>query len=141
MDKLNWKGILLGAILAAAINLGVGFLLPTGSGGALDPATVLSVILSFLAYALGGYVAGRMAERAGGLNGLMVAAVGFVLSIVFGTIIGITIALAGDSFSQTSPASADLAGAFVVFGVSLALTFVGGYLGGKLGERTSLAAG
>lgn len=139
MDKLNWKGIALGAILAAAINLGAGFLLPTGSGGALDPATTVSVILSFLAYGVGGYVAGRMAGQAGGLNGLMVAVIGFVLSIVFGTLIGIAITLAGDSFSQTSPASTDLAGAFVVFGISLALTFVGGYAGGRLGERSVIA--
>lgn len=139
MDSISWKGVWIGAILAAAINLGAGFLLPTGRGGAADPATIVSVIVSFLAYGLGGYVAGRVAGRAGGLNGLMVALIGILVGMVLGIIVTAVIFLVGDSFQQTSPASADLTGAFVVFGISLALTFVGAYVGGKLGERSVTA--
>ena len=137
MERLDWKGIVTGAIVAAAINLGAGFLFPTSSGGAADPATIVSVVVSFLAYGLGGYLAGRMAGQAGGLNGLMVAVVGFVVGIVLGTIVGVVIAATGNSLSQPNPSSVNVGAVLAVAGVSLALTFVGGYLGGRLGERTT----
>ena len=127
----------IGAILAAAINLGAGFLFPTARGGAADPATIASVAVSFLAYGLGGYIAGRMAGRAGGLNGLMVAAIGFVIGIILGIVVSVVIFATGMSFEQQEASSVDVGAVLVVAGVSLTLTFVGGYLGGKLGERSA----
>ena len=137
MDRLDWKGIVIGAVVAAAINLGAGFLFPTSSGGPLDPATIASVVVSFLAYGLGGYIAGRMAGQAGGLNGLMVAVVGFILGIVLGVFVGAVIAATGNSFSQQDSSSINVGAVLAVAGVSLALTFVGGYVGGRIGERPS----
>lgn len=139
MDQLNWKGIVIGAVVAAAINLGAGFLFPTSSGGATDPATIVSVIASFLAYGLGGYIAGRMAGHAGGLNGLMVAVIGFAVGIMLGIIVAVALVMAGITLPQPDPSSVNVGTVLAVAGVSLALTFVGGYLGGKLGERSSLA--
>jgi hypothetical protein len=136
MDSLNWKGIVLGAFIAAAINLGAGFLFPTASGGPADPATLASMVVSFLAFGLGGYIAGRMAGHAGGLNGLMVAVIGFAIGISLGIVLSVVIALADIRFRQPDPSSVDVVAALIVAGISLALTFVGGYVGGKLGERS-----
>lgn len=139
MDRLYWKGVVVGAVVAAAINLGAGFLFPTSNGGALNPATIASVVVSFLAYGLGGYIAGRMAGGNGGINGLMVAVIGFVVGIVLGVIVGVVIAATGNSFSQQDSSSINVGAVLAVAGVSLALTFVGGYVGGKIGERSSTA--
>ncbi|CAN5586015.1 hypothetical protein BH24ACT20_BH24ACT20_17860 [soil metagenome] len=139
MDGLDWKGIVIGAVVAAAINLGAGFLFPTSSGGAADPATIASVVVSFLAYGLGGYIAGRVAGQAGGVNGLMVAVIGFAVGISLGIIVSVVIALAGIRFRQPDPSSVDIGAALAVAGISLALTFVGGYVGGKLGEGSAAA--
>lgn len=136
MGQLEWRGIVIGAVLAATINLGAGFLLPTSSGGAVDPATVASVVVSFLAYGLGGYIAGRLAGRAGGANGLMVAVVGFFVGILLGVVVSAVIFATGNSFSQADSSSVNVAAVLAVAGVSLALTFVGGYAGGKAGERS-----
>ncbi len=140
MGRLYWKGIVIGAVVAATINLGAGFLFPTSSGGAADPATIASVIVSFLAFGLGGYIAGRMAGQAGGLNGLMVAVIGFAVGIILGIIVSIVVFVTGTSFSQPDPSSVNVGAALAVAGVSLALTFVGGYVGGKLGERSAPTA-
>ncbi len=140
MDQLDWKGIIIGAFVAAAINLGAGFLFPTSRGGAADPATLFSVAVSFLAYGLGGYIAGRTAGQAGGLNGLMVAVIGFAVGISLGIIASVVIVAAGITIPQPeSSSSVNVGAALAVAGVSLALTFVGGYFGGKLGERSVAA--
>ena len=140
MDRLDWKGIVIGAVVAATINLGAGLLFPTASGGAADPATIFSVVVSLLAYGLGGYIAGRMAGEAGGLNGLMVAVIGFAVGILLGIVVAVAFVAAGITLPQPAPSSFNVGTVLAVAGVSLALTFVGGYLGGKLGERSSLAA-
>lgn len=140
MDRIGWKGVWIGAVVAATINLGAGFLFPTARGGAADPATIASVIVSFLAFGLGGYIAGRMAGQAGGLNGLMVAVIGFVIGLVLGIVVSAVIFATGMSFEQQEASSVNVGAVLIVAGVSLALTFVGGYLGGKVGERTSSAA-
>ncbi|MGB3682387.1 MAG: hypothetical protein WA990_07850 [Rubrobacteraceae bacterium] len=137
MDRLNWAGIIAGAVVAATINLGAGFLFPTSNGGAADPATLASIVVSFLAYGLGGYIAGRMSGEAGGLNGLMVAVIGFAIGIMLGIILSVVIALAGVRFRQPEPDAVNVGALLAVAGISLALTFVGGYAGGKLGERSS----
>src|SRR5215218_1349076 len=59
-----------------------------GTGGAIAAAVVL-----FLAYLFGGYVAGRMARRAGLLNGLAV----FLLAIVLIAAVGALVASQADA--------------------------------------------
>lgn len=107
----------------------------SGAGAALASAVVL-----FLAYLFGGYVAGRMARRAGILHGVAVFVVSLVLGAVVGGVVG---ALAdGDEIEQnlrsigiptTTDQFNDVALAGVI--VSLVAVLVGALLGGMLGER------
>ena len=101
-------------------------------------AVVVAVL--FGAYLLGGYVAGRMARRAGGLHGFLVFAAGIV---VLAAVAGIahaqdgTQALVDRLDALGAPTSGDVwaeVGSVVgVAGVVAAL--VGGMLGGVAGER------
>jgi hypothetical protein len=106
-----------------------------GTGSAIAAAVVLLV-----AYLFGGYVAGRMARRAGLLNGLIV----FLLAIVLIAAVGAIVAsqadadtIRGNLRSLGIPTSgsewgdvASLAGI-----ASLAAMLVGALMGGVLGER------
>jgi hypothetical protein len=106
-----------------------------GVGGAIAVAIVL-----LLAYLFGGYVAGRMARRAGLLNGLAV----FVLAVV---LVAVVAAIAA-SQADTDALQANLRSLGIpttgtewgkvgtVAGIgSLAAMLVGALLGGLLGER------
>jgi hypothetical protein len=105
-------------------------------GGA---AAVLAVAL-LVSYLFGGYVAGRMARRAGALNGLLV----FVLSIV---VVGVAAAIIGTKTDSGTivdglrragipTTTGEWRDIGTVAGVaSLAAILVGSILGGALGER------
>jgi len=109
----------------------------TGSGAV---AALVSVAVLLLAYFFGGYVAGRMARRAGGLNGLAVAILSLVLGAAFGAVVS---ALTDDSDVTRNlrsigvPTTRDQVTGVAVAGViaSLAAIVVGGFLGGMYGER------
>jgi hypothetical protein len=105
-------------------------------GGA---AAVLAIAL-LVSYLFGGYVAGRMARRAGALNGFLV----FVLSIV---VVGVAVAIIGTK-TDSGTIVDDLRRAGIpttasewrdigtVAGIaSLAAMLLGSVLGGALGER------
>ena len=106
-----------------------------GTGSAIATAVVL-----LLAYLFGGYVAGRMARRAGLLNGLAVFLVAIVLIAVVGAI---TASLAdaetirGNLRSLGVPASgAEWGDIGTLAGIaSLVAMLAGALLGGVLGER------
>jgi hypothetical protein len=102
-------------------------------------AVVLAVAL-LVSYLFGGYVAGRMARRAGALNGFLV----FVLSIA---VVGVAVALIGTK-TDSGTIVDDLRRAGIptttsewrdigtVAGIaSLAAMLIGSVLGGALGER------
>ena len=105
-----------------------------GVTGGLIVAGVL-----LLAYLFGGYVAGRMARRAGVLNGLAVAVLG--LAIAAGVAALVRASDAGTINSSLRsfgvPTTADEYGqAFTVAGIaSLVAILLGSLLGGSLGER------
>jgi hypothetical protein len=106
-----------------------------GTGGAIAAGVVL-----LLAYLFGGYVAGRMARRAGLLNGLAV----FLLAIVLIAAVGAVVATQADADTIRTnlrslgiPTSGNewsdigtLAGI-----ASLAAMLIGALVGGVLGER------
>jgi hypothetical protein len=107
--------------------------LGVGSAAVVVAATLVS-------YLFGGYVAGRMARRAGLLNGLAT----FVLAVLLVATLGALLALR----SGTEQVAADLVGAgipaaFDEWGAvgslaglgSLVAMLVGALVGGKLGER------
>jgi hypothetical protein len=108
------------------------------SSGAV--AALASAVVLFLAYLFGGYVAGRMARRAGVLHGVLV----FVTSIVLGAVVGGVVSAIGDNADIESnlrsigmPTTWDQVSDVSIVGaiVSLAAVLVGAVLGGALGER------
>ena len=103
-------------------------------------AALASAAVLFVAYLFGGYVAGRMARRAGMLHGILV----FVTSIVLGAIVGGVVSAIGDNSEIESnlrsigiPTSTDQFDDVAIVGVivSLAAILLGSMLGGMLGER------
>lgn len=101
---------------------------------------IVAAIVLFLSYLWGGYVAGRMARRAGAVNGLVV----FVLSLVIAAAVGALVGSQTDSASVMSnlraigvPTSgSQWAGIGTIAGiVSLVVMLIGSLLGGVLGER------
>ncbi len=107
----------------------------------LGIGTGVAVAVSLLlAYLFGGYVAGRMARRAGMTNGLLVFAVSLLLAIGVGAAIGTQTdgaALADNLRSigvPTSGAEYSAIGTFAGLGALLAMV-LGSALGGLAGER------
>ena len=106
-----------------------------GTGSAIAAAVVL-----FLAYLFGGYVAGRMARRAGLLNGLAV----FLLAIVLIAAVGALVASQADADAIRTnlrslgiPTSgSEWSDIGTLAGIaSLAAMLIGALVGGVLGER------
>ncbi|CAN5519053.1 hypothetical protein BH24ACT22_BH24ACT22_19840 [soil metagenome] len=141
MNRLNWTGVLIGAVLAVTITTAVGSFFPATTGDLAEPATLISIVVSFLAYLAGGYLAGLMTGHSGGINGLMVAVMGFFLNIIVGAVLAVVVTATGGSLPQPNPGSVDVTGAAIAAGASLGLTFLGGYVGGVFGERFSSRAG
>jgi hypothetical protein len=109
----------------------------TGSGAV---ASLASAAVLFFAYLFGGYVAGRMARRAGLLHGTLV----FVVSLVVGGVAGGVVSALADSTeigdnlrSIGVPTTMDQLTDVAVAGavLSLVAVLVGSLLGGALGER------
>jgi hypothetical protein len=96
--------------------------------------------LLLVSYLFGGYVAGRMARRAGALNGLAVAVLGLVIAAAVAALVrwsADTESIVTSLRSLGVPTTADEYGqAFTVAGIaSLAAVLVGGFIGGGWGER------
>ena len=109
----------------------------TGSGAV---ASLASAAVLFIAYLFGGYVAGRMARRAGLLHGALV----FVVSLLVGGVAGGVVSTLADSNdiednlrSIGVPTTMDQVTEVAVAGaiLSLVAVLVGSLLGGALGER------
>jgi spore maturation protein SpmB len=107
----------------------------------LGIGTGIGVALSlFLSYLFGGYVAGRMARRAGAMNGLLVFVLGILLAAGVGAAIGTQAdgdALMGNLRSIGVPTSGEeytAIGTFAGLG-ALAAMLLGSLFGGMAGER------
>ncbi|MGH9164791.1 MAG: hypothetical protein ACRDZW_04665 [Acidimicrobiales bacterium] len=129
--------------VAAAIAKGVGFDtdLTTDEWRRLGTAGgALVALVLLLSYFSGGYVAGRMARRAGSLHGFLVVAAGIAVAVGVAGLVGVftdgsTIVedLRGTGVPTTAEEWGDVA---TVAGIgSLAAMFVGSILGGMAGER------
>ena len=109
----------------------------TGSGAAAAATSALVLLLSYL---FGGYVAGRMARRAGALHGVLL----FLAALIVGAVVGGAVSLLTDDEAIRSnlrsigvPTSTAQVTNVAIAGVmlSLAAILVGSTLGGILGER------
>jgi hypothetical protein len=138
--NFRWEGVALGWLVALPAGLLLGPLLRAAydvmTGSVVTPEkltsglVIISIVSGFLAYLFGGFVAGKLARRAGGLHGAVTAIVGAAAGAVLG---GLGIAVSGGILV----ALPDLGfGKFTVSAaLALFLAYVfGGYVGGKLGE-------
>lgn len=103
------------------------------TGGLILAATLL------VSYLFGGYVAGRMARRAGLLNGLLVAILGLAIAAGVAALVRASDAETINTSLRSLgvPTTADEYGqAFTVAGIaSLAAILIGALFGGALGEK------
>jgi len=137
---------LLGALASAllgSIAFQSGTLLADGQEATLTALIVGGVVL-FVAFAFGGWTAGRIARYSGALNGAMTAVMFFLLGAILAGL-GALIASEFNLFDELQVASASLpnwfsqdtmtTGAIVSAVASILLTLFGGILGGLLGQR------
>jgi hypothetical protein len=138
--NFRWEGVALGWLVALPAGLLLGPLLRAAydamTGSVVTPEkltsglVIISIVSGFLAYLFGGFVAGKLARRAGGLHGAVTAIVGTAAGAVLG---GLGIAVSGGMLV----ALPDLGFGKVTVSAALALFLAyvfGGYVGGKLGE-------
>jgi hypothetical protein len=146
----NGLAVILLALLSAA---GVAFGLTQVSNAdqAADQATaqadtigiaggITLLVVLFLAYLAGGYVAGRMSRFDGVKQGIAVWVVGLLVLIVL-AIVGAVLGAEYNVLSQLNLPSIPISGdtlttAGIIAGIAaLLVTLIGAILGGKLGER------
>ncbi len=133
--------LLLGIAVAIVDAVGIDTDLVTTDYEQLGVVGGLIVAALLLAsYLFGGYVAGRMARRAGALNGLAVAVLGLVIAAAVAALVrwsADTESIVTGLRSLGVPTTADEYGqAFTVAGIaSLAAVLIGGFIGGGWGER------
>ena len=143
----NGLAVLLIAIVSAAgVAIGltqgvpsVGEATSNASGIGLGGGSALLVVL-FLAYLAGGYVAGRMSRFDGARQGIAVWVIGLVVVIVL-AVVGVVFGSQYNVLSQLNlpripvdEGTATTAGIIALVAVLL-VTLLGAVIGGKLGER------
>ena len=157
-ERLNWRAVIWGWAVAIVTGVVLNFLLEAThvflfGGEVLNPDNLttalvtLSLLSGFLAHFAGGYVAGRKARRDGGLQGAMVAILGFLFVVGAAAVISaIVIATAGLFLVEGGiplPAmTLGFAGSALLASLALLLLNVlGGFFGGVLGEWEKGPAG
>jgi tetrahydromethanopterin S-methyltransferase subunit F len=144
---LQWGPIALGWVVAVVAGIIIGFIVgglynlvaaePVQRAEPGGASFILSLITGFLAYLIGGYVAGRMVRASGGLNGAMTAVFGLIVGIVVAIILVLLSLLFTGGEMPRAPVGLGAAGGYFLGGLILFLiNLVGGYLGGELGERS-----
>ena len=107
---------------------------PLERGEFTATVVVISLVSGFLAYLVGGYVAGRSARYSGGLNGAMTAVFGLALGLILASILTVFGVIFPEGVA-VPPACFGLIGEPLLAGLILFLVnLFGGYVGGKLGE-------
>lgn len=142
--SIRWGGVGIGALVALLASLllspAVRALYGVLTGSRVTPEfaglVTVSLLAGFLAYLLGGYVAGRIARSARGTNGAMTAVLGSVVGAAMGSL---GVAPSGGVWAATMDLGASGLELAIVAVLFLAELF-GGYVGGKLGEPPGSAA-
>jgi hypothetical protein len=150
-QRVKWSAVIWGWAVAIVTGIVLNLLFEAAhiflfGGEVLNPENLttalvtLSLLSGFLAHFAGGYVAGRRARVFGGLQGAMVAILGFLFVVAAAAVISaILVATAGVFLVEGSIAlpamTLGLAGGALLASLALlALNLLGGYFGGKLGE-------
>lgn len=150
-EKIRWKAVVWGWAVAIATGLVLNFIFEAAhillfGGDLLDTENLTTVVVTisllsgFLAHFAGGYVAGRRARSDGGLQGLMVAILGFLFVVVAVVIVSaIAVATAGIVLVERGVPFPSLTlgfagGALLASAALLVLNVLGGFFGGVLGE-------
>ncbi len=146
----NGLAVILLALLSAA-GVALGLSQVSSASQAADQATqqadtigivggIALLVVLFLAYLAGGYVAGRMARFDGVRQGIAVWVIGLLVLIalaVAGAVLGAQYNVLSQLNLPSIPLSGDtLTTAGIIAGIAaLLVTLLGAILGGKLGER------
>lgn len=150
-ENVRWRAVILGWAVAIVTGIVINLLFEAAhvwlfGGNPLDltgltaAVVAISLVSGFLAHFAGGYVAGRRARAFGGLNGVMVAVLGFVFVVAAVVIVSaIVVATAGVVLAgggiPLPPVTLGFVGSALLAGLALfVFNLLGGYLGGKLGE-------
>lgn len=126
-------GIILGAILGAIFGIS-----NAGSvtGGEATLAGIVGLIVGFLAYLAGGYVAGSRANAAKPFNGAMTAVFGLVIGLILSILLILLLFVTGGQDYPPGPVGlgATSGGGFISVLILFLVNLAGGYLGGRLAE-------
>jgi hypothetical protein len=136
--------VLLSSLVGAAVGA-IGYQTDVKDQDLSIGGLVGGLVVLFLACLVGGWVAGRIARHKGGLHGV----VAILWLVVLAAVLTALAAVAGDKYDVTERVglpswfSSDALGlvAIITGLVALALALLGGWLGGKLGERHDRATG
>lgn len=144
---IDWGAVVLGWVAAVLVGLVIALILqgayaliaeaPRQGQEAATAVLVLSVLTGFASYLVGGYVAGRRAASAGGLNGAMTAVFGIVVGTLLAIVLVIVglLAFGGEGLPTAPVGFGGVAeGAFLAVLLAFAANLLGGYLGGRIGE-------
>lgn len=150
-QKVNWRAVIWGWAVAIATGVVFNFVFEAAhvflfGGEILNPDNLttalvtLSLLSGFLAHFAGGYVAGRRARAAGGLQGAMVAILGFLFVVVAAAVVSaIVVATAGlflieGGISLPSFTLGFVGTALIASLALLIANLLGGFFGGVLGQ-------
>lgn len=150
VGRTRWRAVILGWAVALFVGLVLGPFVrllygsiseaPIERGGITATLVVVSLVAGFVSYLVGGYVAAKAAGGAGGKHGALTAVVGLVVGLALAAVLAIFgVVFAGGV--SLPPVGFGLAGAALLAGLVLFLTnLFGGFVGGKLGEPSSVGA-
>jgi hypothetical protein len=150
-EGVSWRSVALGWVVAVLVGAVVSPTLRTLYGLVVEPPlergeftvtiVVISLVSGFLAYLVGGCVAGRSARYSGGLNGAMTAVFGLILGVILAAILAVFGVIFPEGVA-IPPACFGLIGEGLLAGLILFLVnLFGGYVGGKLGEPLNRGSG
>ena len=152
---VNWSAVALGWVVAVVVGfvlaLVFGLIGLAASGGGPERAAegelgvgsfLLSLVVGFLSYLAGGYVAGRRAGRAGTLHGMMTAVFGLIVAVVLAIILLVIALLFLEGEIPRTPGVLGVAsGSFLAGLVAFLVNLAGGYLGGRLSGASEEGTG
>jgi hypothetical protein len=155
LQRLNLGAIVAGAAVSLLASVVLDLLLGLATRGSApypgNAAFFAGLSSKLVAFLLGGYAAGRIASRWGGLNGVIAALANVLLTYVFSAVAFAVVLLSVASGSGSVGVAPGFSGepgpslhsllTMLLILAYLATPFLSGYLGGMLGERHASRSG